>query len=662
MGVATDDVGHALVDLARALASAASRVGAVPVTAARAVAEMIGDQAAVQLLREQGGYDPIVFHPADPDAASPLARLLHALAPHSDDGWLATLRTAREPVLLTSGSSGLDLTGYGVHACLLCPLLAGDAYLGYLALARTAPDRGYPQVEVNLARDIAAEVTLALSTARTMDLLRLTEERYRQIVDTALEGIWQLDSDGVTTSVNRRMADMLGLSPEQVSGQPIEGFLDAHSRAELPRWLAEPGGREPAVHKARLLRADGAQRWVQISAAPLPVHGGGPAGSLYMITDITDQEQARALKRQLDHLRRLDSLAQLIGGIAHDFNNLLTVIAGSAEMIASTADPESLASRLATEIADATVRGRTLARQLLAFGRAGGRLETVPVPDLLDSVSQLLNRTLGEHIRVDVEADEDVWAVRAERGPLEQVLVNLAANARDAMPHGGVLCVRASNVVEPGDPDPAVAGRFVRMTLSDTGVGMDRPTRQRAFEPFFTTKANAAGLGLATAASILRAGGGHIQLSSEPRIGTTVELLIPAAEQQAPAPLPDPQPAGGHVLVVEDQPELAHLLRHLLEPAGYTVTVATDPETALRAVPEGTPLDLLLADVVMPGMTGPELATALRERHPGLRVVYTSGYAPAVLGPQAQIEEDSLFLQKPFNRETLLSTVRRAWR
>src|SRR5947207_2777309 len=157
MGVATEEVGHALADLARALASAASRVDAVPVTAARAAAEMIGDQAAVRLLGEHGGDDPLVLHPADPDGTGPLPRLLLALATGNDDGWLATLRTAREPVLLASGTEGLDLAAYGVHACALCPLLAGDTYLGYLALARTTPGRGYQPAELNLARDIAAE-------------------------------------------------------------------------------------------------------------------------------------------------------------------------------------------------------------------------------------------------------------------------------------------------------------------------------------------------------------------------------------------------------------------------------------------------------------------------------------------------------------------------
>jgi len=229
-----------------------------------------------------------------------------------------------------------------------------------------------------------------------------------------------------------------------------------------------------------------------------------------------------------------------------------------------------------------------------------------------------------------------------------------------------LLTITATNTtVEPGElDDPAIGGRFVRLALADTGSGMDGPTLARAFEPFFTSKATAAGLGLATAASIVRASGGHIRLESVPRLGTTVELYLPAADRVTPAPAlsSDPPASGkrGHILVVEDQPELAQLIRYLLQPAGYAVTVATDPQAALTCLPPGVHPDLLLSDVVMPGMTGPELADRLRDQYPGLRVVYTSGYAPAVLGPQASIDVDNL-LQKPFTRDTLLAAVQRAW-
>ncbi len=643
--------GHALADLALALTKAADRVDAVVTIAARAATELIGDSAGVRLVRPDGGYQPLTMHHPEPGRAHDLAeRLELAVVPP----------TIREPVSLPPEA----LAAAGVSACVLCPVVADSSYLGYLVLARTAPGARYTDEEIDFARDIAGELALALRSAQAIERLRVSEERYRRIAETTLEGVGQLDPDGIIAYLNEPMAAMLGRPREQLVGVSVFGFLDSGGQAELSRWLAEGRRGRSGAFETRLVRADGSIRWVHVSATPMPGEHGQPGWSLYMVTDITDRIQARGLKRQLDHLRRLDSLGQLIGGIAHDFNNLLTVVAGSAEMIAGEAVPDSTEYRLATEIMDAAVRGRTLAHQLLAFGRGGGRVVTVSVPDLLEDVQELLSRTLGEHIQLKIGADPDVSPVRTERGPLEQALVNLAANARDAMPRGGVLSIQASDVdIRPGElDDPAVVGRFVRLVVADTGAGMAPETRARAFEPFFTTKPTAAGLGLATAASIIRGGGGYIELDSEPRIGTTVRIFLPAATAAAPAgPAAPATGRRGHILVVEDQPELAQLISHLLEPAGYTVTVLTDPQTAVTGLPAGVTPDLLLTDVVMPGMTGPELAAVLRERYPGLAVVYMSGYAAAVLDPRTGDEESNL-VQKPFNRDTLLAAVQRAWR
>jgi two-component system, cell cycle sensor histidine kinase and response regulator CckA len=639
--------GQAMADLALALTAAADRADAGVNLAVRAATELIGDCAGVRLIREDGGYDRLTMQHPEPGRAHDLAERLELAV---------VLPTIREPVVLPPEA----LPAAGVTACVLLPIVTDTAYLGYLVLARTEPGTGYTDEEIDLGRDIAGELALALGSARAAERVRVSEERYRCIAETTLEGVWQLDAEGTIRYVNEAMAELLGLPREQLLGLSVHGFLDSRGQSELSRWIDECRQGRCGVFETRLVRADGGVRWVQVSAAPLPDDHGQPGWSLCMVTDITDRIQARGLKRQLDHLRRLDSLGQLIGGIAHDFNNLLTVVAGSAEMIAGEAAPASAEHRLATEIVDAAVRGRTLAHQLLAFGRGGGRVVTVSVSDLLDDVQQLLSRTLGEHIKLDISADADVSPVRAERGPLEQALVNLAANARDAMPRGGVLTIQATNVdIEPGQlDDAALAGRFVRLVVADTGAGMDHETRARAFEPFFTTKPTAAGLGLATAASIIRGAGGHIQLDSEPRIGTTVRLFLPAAPATATpaAPAPIGTHPVGHLLVVEDQPELAQLIQHLLEPAGYTVTVLTDPQSAIAGLPDGITPGLLLTDVVMPGMTGPELAAALRERYPDLRVVYMSGYAAAVL------DDDANLVQKPFTRDTLLAAVERAWR
>jgi two-component system cell cycle sensor histidine kinase/response regulator CckA len=687
MAVMAYPLRYALADLALALSRASAQVDTVRETASRAATDMLGDGAGVQLLRDDGRYDVITFHHRDPRRSHQLAEALDRLDAVPDDEYSTTLVATRRPVVLTSerpdqlsellrpefrpdavdvGTSRTSLPGdapIDLHAAVLCPIIVDSTFLGYLILVRTSSTAAYSAAEVDLARDIAGELALALSTTKSLERLRASEERYRRVLETMPEGVLQLDEDGVATYANEPIGVMLGVPRAQLVGLSLRGFLDDRGQAELARRLAECLAGRASVGGSRLLRADGSQRSVRICMMPLPDEHGHSGGALCMITDTTDHIDARGLKRQLDHLRRLDSLGQLIGGISHDFNNLLTVVAGSAEMIASSSEPGSMQHQLATDIMNATGQGRSLTHQLLAFGRAdGNRPEIIPIPDLLTDVQSLFSRTLGEHIGLDLAFGPDVWPVRAERGPLEQALVNLAANARDAMLHGGMLRVTATNeIVEPGQlAAPAPAGRLVHLVITDTGVGMSDETRRRALEPFFTTRPTAAGLGLATAAGIVQGIGGYISLESQPRMGTTVHLYLPAADEPSAASPARTAAASavGTILIVEDQPEVAQLVQRLIAPAGYDITVATDALSAVARVAAGAQLDLLITDVVMPDMTGPELAAALRIHHPDLPVLYMSGYTAASLGPQLHLDANSMLVEKPFTRSTLLSAIR----
>nr|WP_245908508.1 response regulator [Pseudosporangium ferrugineum] len=669
---------YALADLALALSRDADDTDKVRSTAARAAADMLGDGAGVQLLRDDGRYDAITYHHADDQVAPAYAHLLDRAGELPDDDFSTSLAASRRPIVLAADgrepltelprprhSAYVDPGGPApeVHAAVLCPVIVDNTYAGYLVLTRALPGAIYSAAEVELARDIAGELSLALSHARAMERLRASEERYRRVLETIPEGVLQLDDEGVATYANEPIGVVLGLPRAQLVGVSLRGFLDKHGQAELSRRLTECKAGRSTVGAAKLLRADGSQRSVRMSMMPLQDEHGRPAGVLCMVTDTTDHIDAKGLKRQLDHLRRLDSMGQLIGGISHDFNNLMTVVAGSADMIATTTAEDAPQHQMAKDILDAVAKGRTLTHQLLAFGRTeGNRPEIIPIPDLLTDVQSLFSRTLGERIGLDLAFGPDVWPVRAERGPLEQALVNLAANARDAMLHGGMLRVAATNeMVEPGQlAEGAPAGRIVHMVIQDTGVGMTDETRRRALEPFFTTRPTAAGLGLATAAGIVQGIGGHITLESQPRMGTTVHLYLPAAEER-PAPSIDRQltPAViGRVLIVEDQPEVGQLVQRLIEPAGYEITVATDALQAVTQVASGAQPDLLITDVVMPAMTGPELAAALRTHHPDLPVLYMSGYTAASLGPQLHLDANSMLVEKPFTRSTLLGAIR----
>jgi two-component system cell cycle sensor histidine kinase/response regulator CckA len=664
MGVMAYPLRYALADLALALSRVSHEPAQVQSTAARAAADMIGDGAGVQLLRDDGRYASITYHHIDEQRSASLARVLDHVDQLPDDDFSTALAASRRPIVL-AGDGVEPLAGeeHEIHAAVLCPVIVDNTYAGYLVLTREAPGSSYSTAEVELARDIAGELALACSSARALERLRASEERYRRVLETIPEGVLQLDQDGVVTYANEPIGVVLGMPRSQLVGVSLRGFLNDQGQKELNRRIKECMQGRSTVGATRLMRADGSQRSVRMSMMPLMDDHGGFNGVVCMVTDTTDHIDARGLKRQLDHLRRLDSLGQLIGGISHDFNNLLTVVGGSAEMIAASTPEDHPTHGLAADILEAVGTGRTLTHQLLAFGRSdGNRPEIIPIPDLLTDVQSLFSRTLGEHIGLDLAFGPDVWPVRAERGPLEQALVNLAANARDAMLHGGMLRVAAMNeVVEAGKASEGVpTGRLVHMVITDTGVGMTEEVRSRALEPFFTTRPTAAGLGLATTAGIVQNLGGHIELESAPRMGTTVHLYLPAAEEKT-AGAEGRQGASsviGKVLIVEDQPEVAQLVQRLIEPAGYAITVATDALQAVTQVAAGTRPDLLITDVVMPTMTGPELASALRTHHPDLPVLFMSGYTAASLGPQLHLDDNSMLIEKPFTRSTLLGAIR----
>jgi PAS domain S-box-containing protein len=662
MGVMAYPLRYALADLALALSRVADNAAEVRATAARAAADMIGDGAGVQLLRDDGRYDALTYRHVDDERSAALSRVLEHVGKLPDDDFSTALAASRRPIVL-AGDGVEPLAGdeHQVHAAVLCPVIVDNTYAGYLVLTRETPGAFYSTAEVELARDIAGELALAVSSAHALERLRASEERYRRVLETIPEGVLQLDSEGVATYANEPIGVVLGMPRHQLVGVSLRGFLDDQGQKELNRRLTECRAGRSTVGATRLMRADGSRRSVRMSMMPLMDDQARFSGVVCMVTDTTDHIDARGLKRQLDHLRRLDSLGQLIGGISHDFNNLLTVVGGSADMILTSVEEGSAQHQLAQDILEAVGTGRTLTHQLLAFGRSeGNRPEIIPIPDLLTDVQSLFSRTLGEHIGLDLAFGPDVWPVRAERGPLEQALVNLAANARDAMLHGGMLRVAASNEVhEQGEPpEGAPQGRLVHMVITDTGSGMTDEVRQRALEPFFTTRPTAAGLGLATTAGIVQGLGGHIVLESQPRMGTTVHLYLPAAEERRAEAREAVSQVIGNVLIVEDQPEVAQLVQRLIEPAGYVITVATDALMAVTQVAAGAHPDLLITDVVMPTMTGPELASALRTHHPDLPVLYMSGYTAASLGPQLHLDDNSMLIEKPFTRSTLLGAIR----
>ena len=377
----------------------------------------------------------------------------------------------------------------------------------------------------------------------------------------------------------------------------------------------------------------------------------------------------------------MESLGQLVGGVAHDFNNLLNVIQGyadfSAEQIQTLAPGDARLEPVLEDIEQVRVAARQatrLTRQLLTFARHEvNRPEVLDLNEAVKAAGQLLHRTLGEHIDLSIAAEPALWRVKADRGQLEQVLVNLAVNARDAMPGGGRLSIDTGNT----EVDAAYAtrrpelkpGRYARLRVSDTGMGMDRATAERVFEPFFSTKpkGRGTGLGLATVYGIVTQAGGSIEIYSEKGLGTTVSVLFPATDEDAapylpPAATPDDHRGRGEtVLVVEDEDSLRQLTTRILSRSGYQVcVVSSGAEAVRRASDPAQPIDLLLTDVVMPEMLGNEVAARMGAIRPGLPALFMSGYAQPILDSHGGPAPCFDILEKPFTEAALLSRVRKA--
>jgi CheY-like chemotaxis protein len=359
----------------------------------------------------------------------------------------------------------------------------------------------------------------------------------------------------------------------------------------------------------------------------------------------------------------MEAIGQLAGGISHDLNNLLAVIGGYGELVLQALPPEDPKREDMAEILGATRRAENLIRQLLTFSRRQVvQPKVLNINDSVSALEKILRRVLGEHIRIETALDANLGSVRADANQVDQVILNLAVNARDAMPTGGRLKIQTSNVViEDGRTDGAT--EFVMLSVSDTGVGMDAETQKHIFEPFFTTKeiGKGTGLGLATVYGITQQSGGHVEVHSEIGKGARFEIYLPrvdgdamATERRSDRPT---NPGSGTILLVEDNPGVKQMVGRILRERGYTVLDAEHPEEALAvSARHGDAIDLVLTDVVMPGMSGRRMVTQLRERVPGLRALFMSGYpSPAASADGAEQRESGL--QKPFSPNALLDAV-----
>jgi two-component system cell cycle sensor histidine kinase/response regulator CckA len=407
-------------------------------------------------------------------------------------------------------------------------------------------------------------------------------------------------------------------------------------------------------------------RQFMVTRAPYHDADGKLAGVISFACDVTEQ---RRLAEHLRQTQKLESIGRLAGGIAHDFNNLMTIVLGYADALECGDGPEGSAPGYIVEIKRAAERAALLTRQLLAFSRQQMLRPKVLDPNwVIANMDRMLRRVIGEDIELHTRLSPDAGHVRVDPGQMEQVLLNIVLNARDAMPKGGSLSIETANVELTEDllrhqPD-ARPGKYVLVSVSDTGCGMDRETLARAFEPFFTTKGSAGtGLGLATVHGIVKQSDGEVWAYSEPDCGTSTNVYLPRVDQPAEGPAPDPRarPSGEeHILLVEDEAPVRQLLVRTLKRFGYTVEEAEDGREALKLLQERKgAFTLLITDAVMPFIGGRELAEQVGRMWPDIRVLFISGYAGGQDGETGGAIS-GLFLQKPFTAATLAAKVREA--
>jgi PAS domain S-box-containing protein len=539
-----------------------------------------------------------------------------------------------------------------------------------LELAGQRSDGSEFPAEISLSAIDTDAGRLVLAAVRDV-----TDRRQAAIVGSTSDAIMSTTIDGTITSWNPGAERLYGyLAADALGGQMamlLPPALLAEEQAVLRRVAS---GESLHEYESVRVRADGTEVHVACTTAPIRDRSGAVTGASSIARDISERKHAsaerHALEERLRRAERLESLGQLAGGIAHDFNNLLGVILNYATFVAEEVADRPAAQADLDKIRAAAERAAALTHQLLLFGRQ----ETAPLAILdlnsvVTEIESLLSRTIGEHVELSVRAATEVIPVNANRGQVEQVLVNLAVNARDAMPDGGRLTIETS-IVDVDDsfarlhPDLKV-GRYAQLSVSDTGTGMPPDVLERVFEPFFTTKSrgHGTGLGLATVYGITAAAGGTVSIYSEPGLGTTVRVYLPVADEAiTPRPRPTPRRPTGRgetILVVEDEAALLEVTARILRRAGYTVVESLGGDHALDAL-GAQAVDLLLTDVVMPVMSGPELVSRARQAHPDLVVLFMSGYSQGVLGPQRGFDDDVALIHKPFNEEQLVDQVQAA--
>jgi two-component system, cell cycle sensor histidine kinase and response regulator CckA len=560
----------------------------------------------------------------------------------------------------------VELVGTPSPSWLGVPLRTPAATIGVLVVQHYENEAAYTERDLEFLASVGGQIALAIDRKRAEEKIRESEARLRVLVEQLPAVLWTVSKDLCFTSALGAGLTRLGLKPNQIVGVSLfdyfettdSGFLPiaAHRRAisgEPTTFHVEWKGGSYTCHVEPLRTAEGELQ-----------------GAICMALDITDRRQ---LEEQLRQAQKMEAVGRLAGGIAHDFNNLLMVIQGYADLLTERLAEGDPLRRNAEQIQTASQRATSLTRQLLAFSRKQMLAPKVlSIQSVVGDMEKILRRLIGEDVQLETSSVPELGLVKADRSQIEQVILNLAVNARDAMPEGGRLTIETANV----DLDESFShssvmlspGPYVMLAVTDNGCGMDAETQAHIFEPFFTTKekGKGTGLGLATVYGIVKQSGGYVWVYSEPGRGTSFKVYLPRVWDEQTTPGRDRTldgrtlPQGTEtVLLVEDEKGVRELAREYLEMTGYTVIEAENGHTALElAGLHSGPIHLLMTDVVMPGISGRELSERVKAIRPGIRVLFMSGYTDQAVVHHGILETDAVLLQKPFTVAALAAKLR----
>lgn len=569
----------------------------------------------------------------------------------------------------------------GVQSFILVPLISQDKVIGILGVF-TKKAEAYTTRDLHLAERVANQIAGAIANSqlyadlkKSQEALRESEERYRNILANIEEGYYEVDLAGNLVFCNDSLGQILGYSRAEMMGLNNRAYTDKENAQKIYQTFngVYRTGQPAKQLDAEIIRKDGTKRIVDLSVSLIKNNYGQPIGFRGIVRDITERKKAERefaeLQEQLRQAQKMEAIGQLAGGIAHDFNNALTLIRTCSQLALSELKEGDPIREKFEMINKATEQSANLTRQLLVFSRRQVmEMKVIDLNNLIKEMDKMLRRIIGEDIELVNVLAEDLGRVRVDPGQMEQVIINLAVNARDAMPQGGRLTMETSNVhldenyinghigVNPGN--------YIRLMVSDTGMGMTPEVKRRIFEPFFTTKekGKGTGLGLSTVYGIVKQSGGYIYVYSEPGMGATFKIYLPRVDEalEEEQTTPKEMPRGGEtVLVVEDEPDVRTLIVQILRKQGYKVIEAASGSEAFEACAkyEGK-INLLLTDVVMPGMSGRELAERLSLWQPDMKVLYMSGYTDDAMIRYGVLEAGVNFMQKPFSMEALSQKVR----